>query len=361
LIEHHELNGRRRELMRSKCPHLVLVGHCSLHALLPLICDFDAQLYGEGYSFDSLQAYWNQYSSMVMSLPSQGMIWPSAAQPKRCPTSIAYNFDLLTGGGQYTQIDWRVFYKKYPPAYTKGADDRELDYTRIYNLAQYYFGMYESKPFYFAYNAERFAAKAPMTYAAVYHNQVWNDWLIPVANMSPKTQETAFEIRSPQSLGIAADKDYTLFDIHQRTAKTLKGEKLNQEFGRITIPGENLQLYYLREQPNGVPYHLWGGKRIAEAWDSTSKKLTVSVQGPAGAQDELFIDGTKHGIRQVLVGGQPAAFTFDPAQGLVHGTVTFTTEPLTIEVIGSPDGANGLPEKPVAADAIVARITSAGE
>ncbi len=346
LIEHHEMNWRRRELMRSRCPHLVLVSHCSLHGLLPLICDFDAQLYGEGYAFGSLQDYWDKYSSLVMSIPSQGMIWPSAAQPHRCTTSVAYNLDLLTGGGQYTEIDWRVFFKKYPSAYTKGADDRELETTRFYNLAQYYFGMYESKPYYFAYNANLFATKTPQTYAAVYHNQIWNDWLIPVANMSGKSLDTAIMVHSPRSLGIVADKPYILFDVQRRNAVTLRGDKINQCLEKIRVPGENLRLFCLRSVTDDKPCHLWGGKRISEVWDAKTRKLTVKILGPAGLQETVFFAGAKHGIQKVIVAGAPADFTLDPAQGLAHGLVTFTADPLVIEMSCSSEGRNGLPERP---------------
>ena len=54
------MNWRRRELMRSRCPHLVLVSHNANGFILPTVCDFDAQIYGEGRSFDSLEGYWER-------------------------------------------------------------------------------------------------------------------------------------------------------------------------------------------------------------------------------------------------------------------------------------------------------------
>ena len=126
---------------------MVLVSHNSRGFILPTVCDFDALLYGEGYSFGSLDDYWNYYG-FARSIPAQGMIWPGDDEAARCPASLVYNYDLLTGGGQYTQIDWRLFPRKFP--YAKGVTDREPLYARAYNLAQYYFGLYESKLWCFA-------------------------------------------------------------------------------------------------------------------------------------------------------------------------------------------------------------------
>ena len=344
LIELHELNWRRRELMRHRCPHLVLVSHNSRSFILPAVCDFDAQLYGEGYSFDSLDDYWNEYG-FAGSIPAQGMICPGGEDPVRCPATLAYNYDLLTGGGQYVQLDWRLFPSKFP--YAKGVTELEPLYTRTYNLAQYYFGLYESKPWYFANSTSLFASTTPLTYATVYRNQVWGDWLVPIANMDSKARKTALEFRSPQALGILPKQDYVLFDVRQRLTKALTGANLNQAFSDISIPGQSLQLFCLRATPADAPFHLWGGKRLSETWDPKTRKLTFTVHGPAGLQDTVFLGGAKHGLQEVLVGGKPAPFFFDPAQGLAHGLVTFVAEPLRIEVLCSPEGANRLPEKRV--------------
>ena len=97
--------------------------------------------------------------------------------------------------------------------------------------------------------------------------------------------------------------------------------------------------------PPDRPYHLWGGKRIAEGYDDRAGKLTLALQGPAGGQDDIFIAPARHGVRQVSVGGQPASFFRDCTQGVVHGRVTFTSEPLKIELLVPPDGVNQLPAK----------------
>jgi hypothetical protein len=351
LIELHEMNWRRRELLRSWQPHTVLVSHCTTAFILPVICDFDAQLYGEGYSFGSVENYWNNYYAPAQSLPSQGMIWPGDDESTRCAAAVAYNYDLLTGGGQYTQIDWRLFAKKLP--YAAGVTELEALYTRTYNLAQFYFGLYESRPFYFANSANVFSTTARLTYASIYQNPVWIDWLIPVANMDAKAQKTSLNFHSPHTLGVSPGKDYLLFDAHQRVAKTVKGNSLNQAFSEISIPGQNLELFYLREHPADAPFHVWGGKRISERWDARKRKLTFEVHGPAGLQDTIFIAGAKQGIQQVVVGGKQADFFYDPAQGLAHGNVTFTGKPLKMEVNCSPQNANALPEKLVTAAPLV--------
>ncbi len=335
LIELHEMNWRRRELMRRRCPHALLIGHCTKAMILPVICDFDVQLYGEGSSFGSMEDYWDYFAS-VGNLPAQGMIWPGDSESKRCSAGIGYNFDLLTGGGQFSQLDWRIYPKKFP--YAKGVSSIERAYAKTYNLAQFYFGLYESKPCYFADSADLFNMTAPLTYATIYCNQVWDDWLIPIANMNPEALNTSLMIRRPQALGISPEKEYLLYDIHRRTAKTIAGNKLDQGFGDISVPGAQLRLFYLRERPADAPCHLWGGKRISETWNGKTRKLTFTVHGPAGLRDTLFLWTGKHHIKQVVVAGKQVPFSSDPAQGLANGEVTFTTDPLEIEVLWEEKG-----------------------
>jgi hypothetical protein len=178
--------------------------------------------------------------------------------------------------------------------------------------------------------------------------------------MHPEARTTSLQFRSPAALGILAEKDYLLFDIHQHVATQLKGHGLDQAFHAISIPGQNLQLFCLRQPPARSPCHLWGGKRIAEVWDAGARKLILTVHAPAGVQDTLFLAAAKQGIEQVLVNGKRAAFFFDPVQGLAHGTVTFTAEPLKLEVLCSPNDANGLPEGKVTAAPLALRLRSSG-
>ncbi|MDB6058574.1 MAG: hypothetical protein JWO95_2418 [Verrucomicrobiales bacterium] len=347
LIELHEMNWRRRELLRQKNPHQVLVSHNTRGIIQPVICDFDAILYGEGYSFGSLEDY-RDYYRPVDAIPAQGMIWPGGQDAARCAASVAYNYDLLTGGGQYCHIDWRMFPKKFP--YAAGVTDTEQTYVRTYNLAQYYFGLYESKPFYFAESSGLFSTSAPQTYATLYHNQVWNDWLIPVANMSSELRKTSLQIRAPQTLGIDPQAHYVLFNIHQRTVKHLNGDRVNEALSEIAIPAQSLQLFAFRSQPADGPYHLWGGKRLSESWDRRKRKLTLTLQGPAGLQDTIFIACESQAIDHINVNGKPASFSYDPAQRMAHGPVTFTSRPLKIEVIYSSGDDNKLPTRPATPD-----------
>jgi hypothetical protein len=349
LIELHEMNWRRREFLRSQCPHVVLCGHITKALVLPVACDFDTLLYGEGYSFSSLENYWDYYRP-VNGMPAQGMIWPGGVDPVRCPAALAYTYDLLTGGGQYCEIDWRLFHHKFP--YAQGVTEAERVYVQSYNLAQYYFGLYESEPHYFADSAGLFGTSTPLTYATVYRNRVWHDWLIPVANLAPGAQQTALELRAPEMLSIKARRNYALFDTQQRELKTGRGGALNLALTGITIPGGSLRLFCLRELPEAGACHLWGGKRLKEHWDGGQRKLTLSVQGPEGVEETLFFTTVGRGILGVTIGGKPAPFFYDSARKLVHGNVTFTREPLEVEVSCARGTANSLPEQAVAAAAL---------
>ena len=341
LIELHEMNWRRRQRLRSVCPHLVLVSHNTQALVLPVVCDFDAVLYGEGYSFESLENYWEYYRP-ANAIPAQGMIWPGGQDPVRCPAALAYNYDLLTGGGQYCHIDWRFFPKKFP--HGAGVTDVEQLYVRTYNLAQYYFGLYESTPYYFANSAQLFATSTPRTQATIYRNRVWNDWLIPVANMGREPTNTSLQFRAPEALGLDAQRNYSILDTVHRRGRNAKGSELNQALAAISIPGHSLQLFSVRQLPTRGVYHAWGGKRMAEEWDPVAQKLTVMLLGPVGLRETVLFGTAGPVIRQVKVAGQTAPFSFDAEQELVHGTVMFAAQPIRIEVLGAGDGADGLPE-----------------
>jgi len=355
LIELHEMNWRRREMMRRRCPHMVLVSHCASGFVLPVICDFDAQIYGEGYSFGTVENYWNNFVVPVRSLHAQGMIWPGDSESVRCAAAIAYNYDLLTGGGQYTQIDWRLFPQKF--SHAAGVTDLEPFYAEAYNLAQQYFGRYESRAFCFADSRDLFSTSTRLTYATVYQNRVWGDWLIPIANMDAKEQQTSVVFRSPHVLGILPERDYLLFDLHQRKTRSFTGDALNQALRDISIPGQNLRLFYLLPLSKAAdgPFHVWGGKRISERWDARRQKLVFEVQGPPGWRDEVFIAAAKHNIQEVMVAGRREDFSIDPAQDLAHGQVTFAVRPVKIEVLCARDQANGLSERPVSAGLLIQR------
>lgn len=343
LIELHEMNWRRRELLRSRIPHALLISHNTKAFVLPIIADFDVQYFAEGYCFDSAQDYWENYRAWSLSLNAQGMICPGDDEGSRCNSTMICNYDFLTGGGQYSQMDWRLFPKKFN--YAGGVTDLERTYSQNHNLAQHYFGLYESKPFHFADATNLFATTPPLTYTTVYRNETWGDLLLAVANMSTRPEKASIEFRAPKILGIRANQDYLAFNIQRRTAKVFRGDGINQAFSGIMIPEQNLQLYCVRQVPSAAPFHVWGGKRISELWDASKRTLTFEIHGPAGLRDTIFIGGAKPGIKMVVVGGKHADFYFDPAQGLAHGDVTFTAKPLKVEVHCAPRGGNELPEK----------------
>jgi hypothetical protein len=350
LIELHEMNWRRRELLRERVPHAVLVSHNTKAFVLPILADFDVQYFAEGYCFDSAADYWENYRAWGRSLNAQSMICPGDDEGVRCNAPMACNYDLLAGGGQYSQMDWRLFPGKFH--YAGGVTARELDYCRICNLAQSYFGLYESQAFCYADSTNVFGTSTPGTFATVYRNQVWDDWLIPIANMKSEPQKTSLVFHSPKTLGILPGAEYLLFDIHNRSLKVCRGDALNQALSDVSIPGQNLQLYSLRRHSADVPAHIWGGKRLSESWDSKRRKLTFELQGPAELADTVFVGGSKQGIEKVMVAGRHADFAFDPHREVAHGVVTFTPGPLRIEVFYSTSRSNALPERTVERDLI---------
>jgi hypothetical protein len=359
LIELHEMNWRRRELLRRRNPHAVLISHCTKAFVLPVIADFDALLYGEGYSFDSTEDYWKNYAAHLQSLHAQGVLYPGGLDAVRCPAALAYNYDLLSGGGQYCQVDWRLFPAKFP--YGAGVTANERAYCQTYNLAQFYFGLHESEAFYFANSGKIFVTTAKQTYASLYHNRTWNEWLIPVANMADQTQTTSLLIQSPEILGIQAREKYLLFDVHRRSAQTVSGNSINMALRDVTIPGQNLQLLTLRKEPARGPFHVWGGKRISETWDAQKRKLVFELHGPTRLRDTVFIRAKKNAIQRIEVAGQPTTFYFDSTNALAHGEVTFTAQPLKIEVFCSSSAAGQLREKSVAPDALIQEISTSGK
>jgi len=242
LIELHEVNWRRRQLLHAKCPHSVLIDHCSAALVLPVICDFDVHLYGEGYGFAPLEAHWAQFS-LIKAMDAQGCHWAGGKESERCATELAYNYDLLTGGGQYCYSDWRLWPKKFP--YASGVTKEEPLFVKAYTLAQYYFGIYESRPYYFADSASPFSASTPLTYATIYRNDVWKDYLVVLANMNAETKGTSLAFRSPDRLGLRPGGRYALLDVNDRKSRDVAGDRLLKEgLGNVRVPGRGMKLFY---------------------------------------------------------------------------------------------------------------------
>ena len=352
LIELHEINWRRREFMREKIPHLLLISHNTKAFVVPVLSSFDIQYFAEGYCFDSAQDYWENYRAWSLGNNAQGMICPGDDEGSRCAASLICNYDLLTGGGQYNQMDWRMFPEKF--SYAGGVRPIERAYSQVYNLAQYYFGMYESEPHYFATSTNLFRTTAPQTFASLYRNTVWRDYLIPFANMSATNRTSSLQLLEPQKLGLKQSTDYLIFDVHRRTVQTLPGSRLNDAFKEISVPAQNLELFSVRPiASKDAPLHVWGGKRISETWDRKQRKLTIELQGPPSLQDSIFIRQGGLAIERILVDGKESPFFFDASQALVHGEVTFKSTPSKVEVHCLPQSTNQLPAKNVTPDALV--------
>ena len=347
LIELHDMNWRRRQLLRSKCPHAVLIDHCSMGFILPTLSAFDGHLFGEGYSFPSIEAYWNTYGSF-QNMPAQGYLFAGDSETTRCGAEIAYAFDLLTGGGQYCWLDWRLWPKKFP--YAAGVTPYEVLFVRTFNLAQCYFGMYESEPYYFATSKEMFTTTAPGTYATVYCNRVWNDLLVALANMGKVAAKTSLLFHRAQKLPLVADRRYAVYDVHLRTVATIRGGEVLKPFTDLVLAPRQLRLFYIRESPESAVYHLWGGKRISENREGPARKLSLRLHGPAGLEDVVFLGTGGQGIEQVTVDGKRVEFFADPVSKVIHGKVTFGREPIALEATCTPDGTCRLPNRSLGPD-----------
>jgi hypothetical protein len=229
-------------------------------------------------------------------------------------------------------------------------------FVRAYTLAQYYFGMYESTPYYFAESTNVFSTSTPHTYATIYRNDVWKDHLVVVANMNAEAKETSLAVRPPERLGLKPSGRYELLDVNEGKSCRVEGnERLKQGLGNFPVPGHGMKLFYLRELPHDGPHHLWGGKRISEKWDAESGKLTLELHGPLDSEDVILIASGARQIGEVQVNGQRGQFFVDLPQRVVHGKVAFGSNPVHIEVFDSTANRGELPEKPVPTREIPAR------
>jgi len=330
LIELHEMNWRRRQALRARVPHAVLIDHCAKATVQPVICDFDAHLYGEGYTFPSLESYWARYGSLK-NMDAHGCLWPGGEEADRSATEIAYNFDLLTGGGQYMYIDWRLYPKKF--SYAAGVTQKEVPLVRAYNLAQYGFGLYESRPYFFAESADLFSTDAPGVHATIYHNEVWGDHLVVMANMSGDDADASLTLHALDRLGLQPNGTYAVLDVNGGECRRVDGDELAKRgLAGVRVPGGALKLFHLRRLPDDAPRHLWGGKRITEHWDAASRTLTVELQGPPGSEQEVILATGAGPMVEARVSGERAQFDFDASRGVTRGKVRFGLEPVRVEV-----------------------------
>jgi len=344
LIEMHEVNWRRRRLLLEHRPHMLLVDHCTIGMWLPLLSPFDVHLYGEGHAISTLKDYWNFYGS-VKAMNAQGNLWPGGLDGARFATPGAYVLDLLTGGGQYAYIDWRLFTSKLPYGNDVLPDERE--FVKTLNLAQHYFGMSEATPFIFADSQGTISGANPAAAVTTYRNQTWGDLLMVVGNTTNEPVVDSIALHQPQTLGIDPAAEYGVFDVLERRLSRSSAGQLNEAFKDMPLPANGLRLLHLRPINNDRPQHVFGGKRIEETWNPATNRLTLRLAGPEGLIDSIFLTPGPNPIAAVTVNGKPANFMLSGDKSLLHGAVTFAKEPLLVEIEIGPSAMLLLMQDPV--------------
>lgn len=337
LIELHDMNWRRRQALREKCPHAVLIDHCSRAFVLPVIAPFDCHLFGEGYSFPSIEAFRATFGSFS-NMYAQGCLFAGDSEPTRCAAETAYAFDLLTGGGQYCYLDWRLWPDKFP--YAAGVHPSEPLFVKTYNLAQYDFGLYESDP------PMELATTLPGTFSVLYYNRVWNETLLVIANMNTDAATCALAAPDVAFQSVQGPAPIAIYDLHQRNVVIASNAQEAAPCFEAPLRPSQMRLLHLRRVQPGAAYHQWGGKRISEQWDATARKLTLRLHGPAGLEQWIVLGTGGTALGQVMVDAQPAAFFCDPERGLAYGKVTFGREPVLLEASTVTDDS-ALPQQPI--------------
>lgn len=341
LIELHEINWRRRQALRAGCPHAVLIDHCSHGFVLPVIAPFDCHLFGEGYTFASVESYRDTFGAFN-NMYAQGCLWAGDSETTRCGAERAYAFDLLTGGGQYSYLDWRLWPEKFP--YASGVNKNEPLFVSTYNLAQYYFGLYEST------FSDSLETTVPGSYAALYHNRVWNDALVALANMNDAgTSCSLAEPNAPAAL-LNSARPVVVYDVHARRTLGKGPDGNHAPFVNVPLHSSQLRLFYLRTVPENSPYHLWGGKRLAEQWNAGTGNLSLLLDGPEGVEEVVVLGTGGATATEILINAQPAVFFHDKEQDLVFGNVVFGKESLRLEARFSattPKSEGALPGKAI--------------
>ena len=354
LIELHEMNWRRRQVFRDRCPHAVLVDHCSHGFVLPVISAFDCHLFGEGYSFASVEAFRDTFGTFK-NMYAQGCLWAGDSETTRCGAETAYAFDLLTGGGQYSYLDWRLWPEKFP--YASGVNRHEPLFVSTYNLAQYGFGLYESE------FLGQLQTTTSGTYAALYHNRVWNEALVVLANRN--STDAVCSLASPEAPTrlLRSPGPVVVYDVHQRNPAIIADGQQSVPFVNVRLRPFQMRLLSMRMPPEAAPYHLWGGKRISEHWDAAAGRLSVRIHGPAGLEDWVVLGTGGVTVARVMVGARPAEFFVDSNRRLVFGKVTFSQTPVLLEAgcVSAADtvgAAGALPPKPIPPDQLTTEYFS---
>lgn len=326
LIELHDVNWRRRITLKEKIPHVVLIEHCSKAFVLPVIAPFDMHLYGEGYDFASVEEFRATFGSFS-NMYGQGCLYVGDDETQRCPSASAYAFDLLTGGGKYCTVDWRIWNKKFP--YAAGVQPEEINHITTYNLMQYYFGMYETNPLI------ELKTNIAGTYAVLYHNRVWDDCLVIIANKTDTQQNCSITGYEPTLTKQLTNRSHVaLYDVLSGDVSILSKDELVAFFKNIVVSPSQMKTFYFRAISLDKPYHIFGGKRISEKWDKDKNILSVILDAPAGLEDTVVIGTGNHSVKKVTVNSNEVNFTYDSTKKVVLPKVVYSSKPILVELHG---------------------------
>ena len=146
--------------------------------------------------------------------------------------------------------------------------------------------MYESTPFYFATSQKLFTTTTPGTYATLYRNDTWGDWLVAIANMATKDQTTSLALHDPAGLGLDPDARWLLWDVNERSVRRLKPGELAGALADVPIPAQSLKLFFLRRVA-GVgatgdlgrqtpPRDVGRRGRHVSGWNSTARRRSTT-------------------------------------------------------------------------------------
>lgn len=324
LIELHDVNWRRRITLKEKIPHVVLIEHCSKAFVLPVIAPFDMHLFGEGYDFTSVEEFRATFGSFS-NMYGHGCLYVGDDETQRCPSASAYTFDLLTGGGQYCTVDWRIWSKKFP--YAAGVQPEEINHINTYNLMQYYLGMYETDPL------MELKTNIAETYAVLYHNRVSDDCLLIIANKTDTQQNcsvTGYEQTLTKQL---TNKSHiAIYDTLSSDVNILHKDEWVGFLKNILVSPSQMKAFYFRAVLKKKPYHLWGGKRLSESWDSRLNTLTVKLDAPMGLEDYVVFGQGERNINKVTVNDIPVDFYYDPTKDIVFGKITYISQPINVKL-----------------------------
>ncbi|HOQ33211.1 MAG TPA: hypothetical protein PLA12_11950 [Candidatus Hydrogenedens sp.] len=324
LIELHDVNWRRRVTLKEKIPHVVLIEHCSKAFVLPVIAPFDMHLFGEGYDFTSVEEFRATFGSFS-NMYGHGCLYIGDDETQRCPSASAYTFDLLTGGGQYCTVDWRIWSKKFP--YAAGVQPEEINHINTYNLMQYYLGMYETDPLI------ELKTNIAETYAVLYHNRVSDDCLLIIANKTDTQQNcsvTGYEQTLTKQL---TNKSHiAIYDTLSSDVNILHKDEWVGFLKNILVSPSQMKAFYFRAVSLDEPYHIFGGKRISEKWDKDKNIFSVTLDAPAGLEDKVVIGTGNYNVKKVTVNDNDVNFTSDPTKKIVLPKVVYSSKPILVEL-----------------------------